>query len=91
MHFKPMLLLLGLAASVTAQISAPELTANLDDLALKSSKAKVYANDISPVNFYTTTPVCYSVPPMHLQGPFGLRPFVLTGISGIVRQVEGHK
>lgn len=62
MHFKSTFPLLGLAASASAQISASQMTSNIDQITQLSSSANDIAKSISVTNFFSTAPVCYPVP-----------------------------
>ncbi|BCS29734.1 uncharacterized protein APUU_80037A [Aspergillus puulaauensis] len=56
MHFKSILPLLGLAASASAQVSASQMTANIDQITQKSSETNDIAKSISVTNFFSTAP-----------------------------------
>lgn len=68
MHFKSIFPLLGLAASASAQVSASQMTANIDQITQKSSETNDIAKSISITNFFSTGPVCYAVPYMCPEG-----------------------
>ncbi|OJJ58353.1 hypothetical protein ASPSYDRAFT_46370 [Aspergillus sydowii CBS 593.65] len=56
MHFKSIFPLLGLAASASAQVSASQMTANIDQITQKSSETNDIAKSISITNFFSTGP-----------------------------------